>query len=341
MKELITCIYKITSPIGGVYIGQTGNFNRRKRSYFNLKCKRQPKLYSSFINYGIDNHVFEIIHECTVDELNDLEVYYIKLYNSFNSDNGLNLRSGGGANTHVSDETKKIISDRVKEVLKCPKIRKKISDAGKGRVVSEETLIKKSESMKGKNTGKRSEESKLKQKESIKGRYIGENNPNYGKKASPETLKKMSDARKGEKNHLYGKKRDPETVRKIIETKKRIRDEQIANGTYVKPIVSEETRNKKRLSMIGKNKGKVASPEVISKRAEKMRGRKQSPESIAKRVAKNTGKKRTDETKKKISESNKGKIPSIETRKKMSEAKKGRKLSEEHKEKISNSLKGT
>ncbi len=56
-------IYKITSPSGKVYIGQTWNFNTRLRKYKSLHCSKQPKIYNSLRKYGVFSHTFEIIHE--------------------------------------------------------------------------------------------------------------------------------------------------------------------------------------------------------------------------------------------------------------------------------------
>lgn len=48
--------------------------------------------------YGINNFKYEIIEECSEDELNEKEQYYIKLYDSYiygNHHNGYNLSPGG------------------------------------------------------------------------------------------------------------------------------------------------------------------------------------------------------------------------------------------------------
>jgi group I intron endonuclease len=70
-------IYKITNPKGKIYIGQSININKRKSAY---KCidKRimGPKIYNSIRKYGWENHTFEIIEECLVDELFERESYW-------------------------------------------------------------------------------------------------------------------------------------------------------------------------------------------------------------------------------------------------------------------------
>lgn len=73
-------IYKITNPKGRVYIGQSVDIERRKSSYSAGKCKGQPRLYSSLMKYGFDNHLFEVLEECEETCLNTRERYYQDLY---------------------------------------------------------------------------------------------------------------------------------------------------------------------------------------------------------------------------------------------------------------------
>jgi predicted GIY-YIG superfamily endonuclease len=60
-------IYKIINPKGKVYIGQTIDYDRRLRHYRLLKCKQQPRLYASFVEYGYSSHKISLIKECSVD----------------------------------------------------------------------------------------------------------------------------------------------------------------------------------------------------------------------------------------------------------------------------------
>lgn len=69
-------IYKITSPSGRVYIGQSKNIKGRRSYYKSVANKTQPKLYRSFLKYGFDNHLFEIVELCSLDKLDELERYY-------------------------------------------------------------------------------------------------------------------------------------------------------------------------------------------------------------------------------------------------------------------------
>lgn len=82
-------IYKITNPKGNVYIGQSRNLVNREKQYSNYKhSHRQVKLYNSIKKYGWDNHVFEIIEECSFEQLNIRERYWQEYFDCIN--NGLN-----------------------------------------------------------------------------------------------------------------------------------------------------------------------------------------------------------------------------------------------------------
>lgn len=123
-------IYKITSPDGKVYIGQTRNDPKKRwsrhltnarRLKYNLdngfnNCKDiyNSYLYRSMIKHGIDNFVFEVIEtDIPVDLLNEKEIAVIAQYNSI-APNGLNLRPGGDGSNH-HEQTKKLIREKCKE----------------------------------------------------------------------------------------------------------------------------------------------------------------------------------------------------------------------------------
>lgn len=110
-------IYKITSPTGRIYIGQSIDIEKRRRMYVNNHCKKQQKLHASLCKYGFSEHNFEVIEECEWDLLNEREEYWIEFYGTFNSDFGLNL-SSGGLNKRVSEETKRKISNSKKGTLR-------------------------------------------------------------------------------------------------------------------------------------------------------------------------------------------------------------------------------
>jgi group I intron endonuclease len=52
-------VYKITSPTGKIYVGQSVNLEKRKKCYQQLQVKRQPKIYLSLLKHGWENHIWE------------------------------------------------------------------------------------------------------------------------------------------------------------------------------------------------------------------------------------------------------------------------------------------
>jgi hypothetical protein len=111
-------IYKITSPSGKVYIGQTRNLEARWRVYKRCNCKQQKILFRSLKKYGSDKHIFEILHDYSdmvqneelTDLLNTKEKELIKIY----KDLGISLNiHNGGKSVRCSDDTKKKISKPV------------------------------------------------------------------------------------------------------------------------------------------------------------------------------------------------------------------------------------
>lgn len=124
-NRVVCGIYKIISPIGRVYIGQSINIYKRIANYRCGHCKNQIYLHRSILKYGWEAHQFSIIHECDQSELNNMEEYYVDLYQSLSTQNGLNIKGGGGSKGKMSDETKR-----------------KIGIKSKGRKFSEEVLKK-------------------------------------------------------------------------------------------------------------------------------------------------------------------------------------------------------
>ena len=143
-------IYKITSPSGKIYIGQTTNYSKRYNAYKNHKCKLQPKLFASIEKYGFINHTIEILKECQIEDLNYYERYYQEYYESVL--NGLNLRYTATTDKSgfMSEETKKKMSDSGKGKIITEEWRKNLSIAGTNRKHTEEEKQKISQANKGK-----------------------------------------------------------------------------------------------------------------------------------------------------------------------------------------------
>ena len=163
-------IYKITSPSGRVYIGQSKNIKKRFSGYKRMKSSCQSRLHASFLKYGIDNHIFEVLEECEFLELNNRERFYQDMYEVLGP-KGLNcvltstdtlpevkseetrkkLSISNTGKTHTESAKKKVSIANIGKVFSLES-RKKLSEARKGMVFSEETRKRISESKKGKKT---------------------------------------------------------------------------------------------------------------------------------------------------------------------------------------------
>jgi group I intron endonuclease len=108
----MTGIYKIINPKGKIYIGCTIDWNRRKKEYLKIyNSKGQTKLYNSFQKYGIENHSFEVIEECSEENLSEREIHWILYYNAV--EKGLNIRIGN-RNGSLTKQTKQKIGKALK-----------------------------------------------------------------------------------------------------------------------------------------------------------------------------------------------------------------------------------
>ena len=159
-------IYCLTNKVNNKkYFGQTIDLERREKEYFNYGYFHNDHLKRAFNKYGKENFKFEIIKVCKEKYLDRFEKLYIRIYDTMNKNKGYNKESGGNLNKHLSDETRKKIS----------------------------------ESLSGENHPD----------------CFGKNNNFYGKKHTPESRKKMSEAQSGENNGFYGKHHSDESKKKI------------------------------------------------------------------------------------------------------------------------------
>lgn len=162
-------IYKLTSPSGKSYIGQSINIDRRMKKYRNANCKAQYGIYNAILKYGFDSFRLDIIHEIedsdnVIDVLNKLEELEIRLQNTMYP-NGYNMVSGGN-NRFASEKHKENLSKSHKgkkmlpqtaEALRKSNIGRKLTDEHKlkllnasiGRVKSDEERLKISKRMSG------------------------------------------------------------------------------------------------------------------------------------------------------------------------------------------------
>ncbi len=131
-------IYKITSPTGRIYIGQSTNIALRWTNYHKLRAKGQVKLYKSLLKYGPENHTYEVLLECNIESLNERERHFQELYNVL--EDGLNCRL-----TKTNDKSGKTAPFTQAH-------RAKLKEARAKTVFTEQRKQRMRESMLGKNT---------------------------------------------------------------------------------------------------------------------------------------------------------------------------------------------
>lgn len=93
MQKQICGIYKITNKINEkIYVGQSVDIIDRWRRH--KIAKDDYVIHQAIRKYGVENFIFEIIEECSREELDDKEKYWIIQCESF-SKNGYNMTPGG------------------------------------------------------------------------------------------------------------------------------------------------------------------------------------------------------------------------------------------------------
>lgn len=111
-------IYKITNLTSGKsYIGQSNNIPERwKKHRYASNLHSRYELYQDFAKYGLDNFDFSILCECSSEELDEKEIYWIAFYDTYY--NGYNQTKGGSNSSHpvkISEEDLEIIIKLLQE----------------------------------------------------------------------------------------------------------------------------------------------------------------------------------------------------------------------------------
>ena len=166
MNKIYCGIYYIKNTINNkYYVGQSINIHKRwreERRALNGEVDAwNTHLQNAWKKYGANNFEFRIIEECDQVLLNEREIFWIKQLHAFT--NGYNLTSGGRAGVIVSDATR----NKIRQIWSDEERRKKARQLQIQRW--EDPVIRESMS--------------------------GENNHNYGKRPSTETIEKMKQSR--------------------------------------------------------------------------------------------------------------------------------------------------
>jgi group I intron endonuclease len=127
MDNNIGEIYKITNLINNkIYIGKTKKYyksssfgylkrfdNHINSAFSNSKFNDCPRLYNAIRKYGKDKFKIELICESSLDEIDLMEIKYIKEFNSTDKKIGYNIALGGGGRStvNISEEIREKISN--------------------------------------------------------------------------------------------------------------------------------------------------------------------------------------------------------------------------------------
>lgn len=103
-------IYKITNNINGkIYVGQSNNIQRRFLEHKNRGATSKIPVDIAIQKYGKENFSFEVIEECTIEQLNQKEMYWISYFNSV--ENGYNCSIGGDQQSIGSNNGRAILTE--------------------------------------------------------------------------------------------------------------------------------------------------------------------------------------------------------------------------------------
>jgi len=204
MKGVIYCYHCI--PTGKKYIGQT-LFETKRKAYHRFCSKKEnTKFYRAVRKYGWDNFVYGVLEEFDKQILDEMEIFYIKKYNSFK--NGYNSTMGGEGNCGrvLTEEEKEKSKNRMtfNNPMKDENTRKKVSEKLKGRKIPTDVIDKIIETRKNNPNGWNSQTMREKLSRTMKTK-TGSKNSRYGKKHTEETKKIMSERQLGNTN-VRGKK---------------------------------------------------------------------------------------------------------------------------------------
>lgn len=212
-------IYKLINTINGmIYIGQTWKslIDRIDNGRGYANCAR---LHNAINKYGVQNFKYEVLTVCGTQYTADYwEIYFIDKYDSRNLKIGYNLKTGGSAGKHSLETKEKMAKSHIG-----------INTWMKGKKFSLETRIKLSNSLMGKNVGKKAS---IETRQKLSAAKLGNPSPFKGKTQSEESRARMSKSRIGNTNRK-GKKASFETRAKMSKSSKSGKTWKIVDGKRV------------------------------------------------------------------------------------------------------------
>lgn len=264
-------VYKAENLINGkIYIGRTVTpIENRQWGHVNAAKKNSKTIFHNAIRkYGADNFQFSVLCQCdSYEEMNEKEKFFISSLDS-QVPNGYNMTPGG-------DGLPKGFPSPNKGVPCSEEMKQKISNTLMGRKQSEETCLKRSESLK---------------RAYQEGRKVSTGGK-VGRKCSLEARKRIGDAKRGNKNPNFGKPNWNSGLTGIKTSNKgqipwnagltKETDERVKQ--YAETLVNSPNSHVFKKGQKAWNEGipTVHSEESNQKRSITMQGEKKSPETIA------------------------------------------------------------
>ena len=133
-------IYKLQSPSGKIYIGQTKGQPQKRWQQHCWPSTYDTAIHRAIIKYGFETFEASVVVEAPDEDLNDLEEHYIAHFDSLKK--GYNSTPGGDVNPMDNPESRaKVLkfwndpinqayqSERMKLVMTDPEVRLRISDS--------------------------------------------------------------------------------------------------------------------------------------------------------------------------------------------------------------------
>ena len=109
-------IYKITKKENGKsYIGQSNDIERRFQEH---KTKKDIPIEVAIQKYGVDAFTYEILEECSLEQLDEREIFWINYYNTFKGF-GYNCSEGGGNNRGENNGRTNLTNSDVEYIREC------------------------------------------------------------------------------------------------------------------------------------------------------------------------------------------------------------------------------
>jgi len=180
MREKKCGIYCIENTVTGQkYIGKSIDIEARWKGHkdkFKNKKHANPYFQNSHDKYGAENFKYSIIELCEKEKLTGREIFYVKEFNTKHP-NGYNVTDGGEG------------TPGLKRAPRTPEHCRKISEANRGRKMSDENIEKQRQRMIG-NKYTLGWVPSQEYREDHRRKLTGKVYVSRGRKQSPETIAK-------------------------------------------------------------------------------------------------------------------------------------------------------